>query len=221
MKSLVSVSPIVLLLFFATAAAQEPAYNPDRTDQKSFVPVERSGDDKWRSFFMFQATGHDYTIRGDGFGQSTPGRARPTSFRLTLGRGGRLERVYYFEYEGDLLLTYEATDDRYGWGYVERFDPRTMRRKWIAPVSAFNLGPGLVEDHSLYLAAANFVACIDLASGRYVWQHDEIQKQYDLLVESFQVPTVENGRVVFYENGHRGRTVQIDKSTGRILFVGN
>jgi hypothetical protein len=220
-KYLISVASLILLQLISSASAQEPTSKPERTSPRSFENVERSGDDKWRTFFMFQAAGHDYTIRGDGFGQSTPGRARPTSFHLTIGRGGRLERVYFLEYEGDLLLTYEATDDRFGWGYVERFDPRTMKRKWIAPVSAYNLGPGLVEDHSLYLAAANFVACIDLASGRYTWQHDEIQKQYDLLVESFQPPSLENDRVIFFENGHRGRTVQVDKSTGRIMHVGN
>ena len=221
MKIPISVSPFILLFALLTASAQEPAIRSGQAGQRTFENVERSGDDKWRSFFMFQATGHDYTIRGDGFGQSTPGRARPTSFHLSLGRGGRLERVYFLEYEGDLLLAYEATDERYGWGYVERFDPRTMKRKWIAPVSAFNIGPGVVEGHSLYLAAANFVACIDLASGRYIWQHDEIQKQYDLLVESFQPPALENESVIFYENGHRGRTVQVDKSTGRIMHVGN
>jgi len=208
-------------MFTLFASAQEPANQTGPSQQEAFVNVDRTGEDKWRSFFMFSAAGHDYTVRGDGFGQSTPGRARPQSFHLTLGREGRLERLYYLEHDNDLLLVYEATDQRYGWGYVERFDPRTMKRRWITPVSAFNIGPGLVEGNSLYLAAANLVARIDLGSGKYLWQHDEIQKQYELLVESFQLPSLSNDKVLFYENGHRGRTVEIEKSTGRILHVGN
>jgi len=221
LKTLASVPPIILLVLLSVASAQQPTSQSDSSQPKSFNPVDRTGEDKWRSFFMFSAGGRDFTIRGDGFAQCTPGRARPLSFRLMLGREGQLERVYFLEHEGDLFLIYEATDQRYGWGYVERFDLRTMKRKWITPVSAFNIGPGLVEDNSLYLAAANLVARIDLGSGRYVWQHDELQKQYSLLVESFQLPAISNDKVSFYENGHRGRTVEIEKTTGKILNLAN
>ena len=210
---------VFLLLLPVIVSAQEPPQLSSQ--QRAFTSVERTGEDKWRSFFMFSAAGHDFAIRGDGFGQSTPGRARPTSFRLTLGREGQLERVYFLEYDSDLFLIYEATDQKFGWGYVERFDPRTMKRKWITPVGAFNIGPGVVEGNSLYLAAANLVARIDVSTGKYIWQHDEIQKQYELLVESFQLPAVSADSVLFYENGHRARTVEIEKATGRILHVGN
>jgi hypothetical protein len=221
MKYLPSVFPILLFVLCQTTSAQQPAEQVDSSQQKSFTQVDRTGDDAWRSFFMFVASGHDYTIRGDGFGQSTPGRARPTSFHLTLGRQGRLERLYFLEHESDLILVYEATDQKYGWGYVERFDPGTMKRKWIAPVSAFNIGPGVVEGNYVYLAAANMVAKMDLATGKFVWQHDEFQTQYSLMVESFQTPTITANRVAFYENGHRGRTIEIEKTTGKILSLPN
>ena len=219
MRSPLFFSAVLVLILTSLASAQEPPQLSPQ--QKAFTSVDRTGEDKWRSFFMFSAAGHDFTIRGDGFGQSTPGRARPTSFRLTIGRDGQLERVYFLEYDSDLFLIYEASDQKYGWGYIERFDPRTMKRKWITPVGAFNIGPGLVEGDSLYLAAANLVARIDVATGKYIWQHDEIQKQYELLVESFQLPTVSADKVLFYENGHRARTVEIEKISGRILHVGN
>jgi outer membrane protein assembly factor BamB len=169
---------------------------------------------------MFSTNGPGYTIRADGFAeQGGAGKPRPTNFSLRVGRNGLIVRLYFLEYEGDLLSIYEGSDKRYGWGYVVRLNQKTLKSKWAAPVSDFNLGPGLVEDNYLYFSAANLLAKIDLHSGAYVWKQEDVQRKHALTFDGFRLPSITGGRVSFHEDGEKGKTVEIDKVTGRILGV--
>jgi len=213
-------SIILTLLALTAAAAQEP--NQPSTpppEERVFTRVESLGDGT-RAFFMFSTNGPGYTIRADGFAeQGGAGRRRPANFSLRVGRNGLIVRLYFLEYEGDLLSIYEASDKRFGWGYVVRLNQKTLKNKWAAPVSDFNLGPGLVEDNYLYFSAANLLAKIDLRSGAYVWKQEDVQRKHALSFDGFQLPSITGERVYFQEDGARGKTIEIDKATGRILNV--
>ena len=217
MKTLTS---IILTLLALTAAAQEPIHqSTPAPEPRPFTKVESLGDGT-RAFFMFGTNGPGYTIRADGFAeQSGAGKHRPTNFTLRVGRNGHIVRFYFLEDEGDLLLIYEGSDKRYGWGYVVRLNQKTLKSKWAAPVSDFNLGPGLVEDSYLYFSASNLLAKIDLHSGAYVWQQEDVQRKHALSFDGFRLPSITGERVSFQEDGEKGKTVEIDKVTGRILSV--
>jgi outer membrane protein assembly factor BamB len=210
----------MLMLFALTAAAQEPNHQSTLApEERAFTKVESLGDGT-RAFYMFSTNGPGYTIRADGFAeQGGAGKRRPANFSMRVGRNGLIVRFYFLEDEGDLLLIYEGSDKRYGWGYVVRLNQKTLKSKWVAPVSDFNLGPGLVENGYLYFSAANLLAKIDLHSGAFVWKQEDVQRKHALSFDGFRLPSITGERVSFQEDGEKGKTVEIDKVTGRILSV--
>ena len=112
-------------------------------------------------------------------------------------------------------------DARSGWGYVVRMDQKKLKPKWIKPVSAFNFGPALVEAEYCYLTAANLLIKIDLRSGAFVWQQEEFEKQYAISSAGFRLPSLSDDRVFFQEDAESGKTLEVDKATGKILSVKN
>jgi hypothetical protein len=213
---------IILMLLALVAPAQEPNHqSTPAPEPRAFSKVESLGDGT-RTFFMFATNGPGYTIRADGFSeQSATGKGRPTNFSLRLGRNGHIVRFYFLEDKGDLLLIYEGSDEQYGWGYVVRLNQKTLKPIWAAPVSDFNLGPGLVEDKYLYFSAANLLAKIDLHSGAYIWQQEDVQRKYALSFDGFRLPSITGGQVLFHEDGANGKTIEVDKVAGKILSVRN
>lgn len=217
MKTEGSILLVSLALLFAIQGTRTK--NPLAQPSAQFTRVDRTGDDKWRSFFIFSTSDRRYTIRGDGLAESAFGATRPQNFHLSMGRSGHLDRVYFFEDEGDLLLIYEVSDQKYGWGYVERFDQKKLKPKWVAPVSGFNLGPALVEFPYVYFSAANLLAKIDLRTGGYVWKQENFQSPSATPFDGFQLPSISGDRVVFPEDAVQPRLIQLDKTTGRTIVA--
>lgn len=219
MRALKIPGSILITLLALVAFAQEPNRPSAAPEPQAFAKVDSLGDGT-RAFFMFATSGPGYTVRADGFAeQSAAPKGRPANFSLRVGRNGHIVRFYFLEHEGDLLLIYEGSDQKLGWGYVVRLNQKTLKAKWTAPVSDFNLGPGLVEGDYLYFSAANLLGKIDLRTGAYVWQQVDVQKQYSLSADGFRVPTIKGEQVFFQEDGGKEKTVEIDKVTGKTRSV--
>jgi len=219
-SSLLLIALIIISAAYATNANGQAA-EPEATNQKAFTAVEAQGLEKWRSFFVFSSSGYSYIIRADGHSQSTAGNDRPRNFQLKLGLNGHLERFYFVEHDADLLMIYEVSDALSGWAYAVRLDQKTLKPKWIKSMSALNLGPALVEAEFAYLTAANLLIKIDLRSGASVWQQENLEKQYALSSLGFRLPSISNDRVFFQEDIENGKTLEVDKNTGKILSVKN
>ncbi len=200
MKTLTSI--LLTILVITVASAQQPA-NPSSTET-----------DKWRSFFMFLVDGRGYTIRGDGFGETDSRKSRVRNFNLRLDYHGHIEHLYFLEYENDLVLIYEASEELKGWGYVARLNQNTMKAKWVTPVNGYNIGPSLVEGKYAYLTAARLIAKLDLQSGAYAWQQ---KLQENDAFEAFRLPRIDRNLVFFKEDAEPGKTIEVDKTTGKIL----
>lgn len=209
---------MVLIAAVVSARAQD-SERPVSAEQQNFTAVGAVGDPGYRSFFMFKTEGGGYTIRADGYAESSSAKARPRNFSLPLGRNGHMVRFYFLEYEGDLLLVYEGSDGEFGWGYLLRLNQKTLRPKWAVPINGFNIGPATLEANYAYLSAANLFAKLDLQTGKYVWQEDDLQKQYALSFSGFRLPLIDGQRILFLEDRSKGKTVELDKASGRILNV--
>jgi hypothetical protein len=207
----------VLVLLPSWAAAQQPAALMEPRTQE-FARIDRIGDDKFRSFFTFKALGYDFTIRGDGYTEAAGGKGRPHYFNLKVDRAV-LMQVYLLEYEGDLLLMYEVGNARQGWGYVERRAQGTLKLKWIAGISGYNIGPAIVEDDALYMTSAGQVARLDLRNGAYAWQVDRLNEKYAPSFQLFNIPAIRGDQVWFTEDPDPHKTVVIEKLTGKVLEV--
>jgi outer membrane protein assembly factor BamB len=173
--------------------------------------VDRIGGPTERSFFTFSTSTCGYTIRHDGLVEAWVADTKRKIFQLRMGGPGRLERLYFVEFGSDLILEYEVTDKRGDWGYLLRMDQKTQKLKWITPVSAVDLGPGLIVGNDLYFSAANFLAKLDVSNGASIWQQP--QPDHD---GSFELPTLKGDTVVFQDSAATGRMVEVDKNTGQV-----
>lgn len=218
MKLLISM--LLTTLAAAVAPAQAPAnQSTPEMEPRVFSEAKRLAIDKGRTFFTFSVSGRDYIIRADGLSERAFGKSRPSNFTLRLDYKGHIERVYFSEHEGDLLLIYEASDERNGWGYVARLNQNTLKPKWVTPVNGFNIGPSLIEANYAYLTAAGMIAKLDLRSGAYVWQQGELPEKSLSSFQVFGPPWIKGDRVFFKEDGESPKTIEVDKLTGKILHV--
>ena len=151
MKVLVVVCVLVLGAVLP-AAASSPARGDwmvraqrQVAEESPFALAERFGEASAneRTFFLFSTSLAKYILRHDGTGEATSRAGLRKSFYLKVGARERIERVYSLEYEGDLLLLYQAGDT----GYVARLNQRSrkVRIVTIAP----NFSPPAIRDHRL------------------------------------------------------------------------
>jgi len=209
----------ILIAYAGPARSQEPSLSSPAEEQ-SFTAVGRIGDPGYRSFFNFPTKSGGYIVRADGFAEVHSGKGRPRNFSLPLGRSGHMVRFYFLEHENDLLLIYELSDERLGWGYLVRLNQKTLKPKWALPINGFNIGPGLVDNTSnAYLSAANLFARVDLKTAKYVWQQEDLQKQFSLGFDGFRLPQLAGDRVLFSQDRQNGKTVEVEKSSGKIIAV--
>ena len=210
----------VISVMAAPPPSQEPSSSPSPAEERSFIPVGRIGDPGYRSFFMFSTKNGGYTIRADGYAESSDGKARPRNFNVPLGQRGHMVRFYFLEHDNDLFLIYELSDERLGWGYLVRLNQKTLKPKWVLPINGFNIGPALVDTtNNAYLSAANLFAKVDLKNGNYVWQREDPQKEFQLGFAGFRLAQLAGDRVLFAEDQPKGKTVEIEKLSGNIIAV--
>jgi len=198
---------VVLFLLVNSVSGQ-----PQTGQQVPFVRVDRIGDVAERSFFVFSTSYRDYAIRHDGHGEGSSTTVMRKNFDLRMGGAGRLERLYFAEYDGDLFLEYEVTDLRGDWGYLLRMDQKMMKLRWIVPLSSNNLGPGLIDGEGIYFSAANLLAKVDLTNGSYLWQQNQTEHTW-----AFGLPELKGQALVFHDAGEIDRSVEVDKPTGRLI----
>jgi hypothetical protein len=143
---------LLLLTFSASPAFQETP---------GFEKARRLGEGKQRSFFLFSTSSGKYIIRHDGMGQISANKTHLT-FHLIVGTSRRVEQVYFQEYEGDLLLSYEVNDGR---GYLTRLNPQTRKKRWTTPIDLNNIGSCKVEAGEAHCGELNEITKVNLRTG--------------------------------------------------------
>jgi hypothetical protein len=150
------------------------------------------------------------------------GKRSSTVFQLPKESNEILSRVVYFAaHKNDLILLYEISAGGEGAGYIARFDGKTLKLKWKANVSGFNVGKGLSENNFAYLTAIGFVGKINLLTGKYVWKHDNLYgwNRNSGAFNSFELPELEGSNVIFTEKNVNDQTniIVVNKTTGKIV----
>jgi hypothetical protein len=198
---------LILLLVVSSVCGQ--AQTPT---QLPLVRVERIGEATARSFFVFSTSIRNFAIRHDGHGELSSTTAMRKNFDLRMGGAARLERLYFIEYDNDVILEYEVTDQRGDWGYVMRMDQKTQKFKWVTPLSCNNLGPGLISGGELYFSASNLLAKLNINTGAFVWQQSQPDHDW-----AFGLPELKGDAVVFQDEAQAGRVIELDKTTGKVI----
>ena len=178
--------------------------------------------------FEFEAGGFSYHIASNGNGRRTKGN-KTRRFNLRFDGPDFMEGLLFVVYEGDLLLACELNDGDAAGGLFVRLEQPSMRALWRQPVPTFNLGEPLREGTSLYLTGLGFVAKLDLRTGEYVWQHEDLYRDAEVVragvspdeFNSFETPELAGETVLFRARPvyNRRRTLVVNKKTGKIISI--
>lgn len=134
------------------------------TEPRAFVQATHIGQGTARSFFVFSTSTGPYVVRQDGTGEiMVNGRRR--LFYLNLSR---LERVYFGEYQGDLLLLCEVSDGRNSVGRLVRMNPATRKIRWLVRIEVDEIDTCVVEADEAHCGTADNASRIDLRTGESI-----------------------------------------------------
>jgi hypothetical protein len=146
-KKFVVVCLVVMVAVLPAASSPVRAVRVQRAvaEESPFVLAERFGEASAneRTFFLFSTSMAKYILRHDGTGEATSRAGLRRSFYVKVGARERIERVYSLEYEGDLLLLYQAGDT----GYVARMN-QSSRKVRIVTIDP-HFAPPTIKDHRL------------------------------------------------------------------------
>lgn len=180
------------------------------------------------SAFKFETGGFSYHISANGNGRRTKGD-KTRRFNLRFDGPDFMEGLRFAVYEGDLLLACELNNGEEAGGLFVRLEQPSMRALWRRPVTTFNLGEPLREGRHLYLTGLGFVAKLDLRTGEYAWQHEDLYDDAELAragvapddFNSFETPELAGEAVLFRARPvyNRRRTLFVNKKTGKIIRI--
>ena len=126
----------------------------------AFAQASRVGDPPQVTFFMFSTSYGNYVISQYGLGEvGTP--RRNLQFLLKVGMTGRVKRMYFQEYEGDLLLSFEMGET----GYVRRMNQQTRKMRWLTPIAASAVNQCAVKGNEIHCGAGDKLTKLDLKTG--------------------------------------------------------
>jgi hypothetical protein len=178
--------------------------------------------------FEFEADGFSYYIAANGNGRRTKGN-KTRRFNLRFNGPDFMEGLRFAVYEDDLLLACELSDGDAAGGLFVRLEQPSMRALWRRPVPTFNLGEPLREGRHLYLTALAFIARLDLRTGEYLWQHEDLYHDAELAragvspddFNSFETPELAGETVLFRAQPvyNRRKTLVVNKKTGKIIRI--
>lgn len=153
---LVAVICLVVLAFSSSIAVPQT---------RNFEQARRIGEGTQRSFFLFSTSARKYTIRHDGFGEVAASGKRKEVFSLNLNAPSRLERVYFSEYEGDLLLLCELSDGRSTGSSLLRMNQQTRKIRWLKWIQIDDIESCVVEGDEVHCGLADNMTKFNLKTG--------------------------------------------------------
>lgn len=135
---------------------------------EAFSLADRIGDPFGRgAFFRFSTSAGKYTIRHDGFVEvythNDANLLRKRVFFLKTVRKGRLERVYFLEHDGDLLLQYDVIGQG---SHFARIEQRRRTTRWFTALNKTATEAPLINGHVVLAGDVE----ISKADGRIVRQ---------------------------------------------------
>lgn len=211
-----------LLLLAACAAAGQPRQAGRLLGPARPVPEAAPGATAAPEAFEFELSGFRYRVARNGAGRRTKdGAAR--LFNLQLEGDDWIERVYFSEYDGNVLLVCGVRDAETGAGLVARLEQPSMRALWKAELPAFNVGQPLRDGAHLYLTGIGFVAKLDLRTGQFLWRHRRLHgRAGEGTFSAFAPPELSGDAVIFREQAEGGRpprAVRVHRKTGKLLGI--
>lgn len=145
MKNLGFVCLVLLLAGLAAAPARAAQ------ELSPFTLVQRIGKPHKEYFHLLSTPFGRYTIRHDGFVEIYGG-GKKNNFHLKASPKNKIEWVYFYEYEGELLLLYRSGEA----GYLVRLDQKTRKIKSTRVVN-HDFEPPVIREKSVIFSDGTIV----------------------------------------------------------------
>ena len=176
---------LICALMLAGSTTQETSVQTG-----AFAEANRLGEPPQVRFFLFSTSYGQYVISQYGLGEiGTPGKR--SQFLLKVGLTGSVKRMYFQEYQGDLLLSFEVGKI----GYVRRMNQQTRKMRWLTPIDATVVDQCVVEGDEVHCGTGDKLTRIDLKTG-----HLKSEDEADLFLVSRRISFTDS-RISFFNVG--------------------
>ena len=205
----------------AQEARPAPTRKPSKVFQEARAVNRNAPPDP--AAFEFEMNGFAYHVNANGNGRRTKGR-KTRGFNLRLDGGETVASLLYSEFEGDLLLLLHTDIEGVRLGFVTRLEQPSMRGLWRQRIPAGEISQPLRDGHDLYVTGLGFVGKLDLRTGDYAWQHDDLEFERgdgSPPLHTFDEPELDGGAVLFRERPvyNPRRTLAVDRKSGKVIRV--
>lgn len=177
-----------------------------------------------RKEFLFAFDKKECRLSVNGTGLCKDSGGETVEFNLPLDESDYVFNLEVLNYLGKLCLVYEFHNDESGAGAAVLLDSKSFRTVWVVQIPGFNIGEGLISGNFLYVTAGGFIGKINLDTGNYEWQHEELSRPPDLF-NSFKRPVLQDDGYVHFVEGepfyYKRRlpvTLKVYDLTGDILW---
>lgn len=126
----------------------------------AFAEANRLGEAPQVKFFLFSTSYGKYVISQYGLGEVGTAR-KNLQFILKAGMTGSIDRMYFQEYQGDLLLSFAVGKT----GYVRRSNQQNRKMRWLTPIDVTLVHQCVVDGNEVHCGAGDKLTKIDLNKG--------------------------------------------------------
>ena len=146
---------LICALIVAGSTTQDAA-----VQTSAFAEASRLGDPPQVTFFLFSTSYGKYVISEYGLGEVGTARSN-LQFILKAGMTGRIKRMYFQEYQGDLLLSFSVGNV----GYVRRSNQQNRKMRWLTPIDATIVDQCVVNETEVHCGRGDTLTKLDLKTG--------------------------------------------------------
>ena len=181
-----------------------------------FTQIYQAGPDNEVSHVDFAIGRQQYRLSWSDSTLDRSGRLK--NVRVNLEPGFFVERIRYADYDGQLLLLLDASDNESGNASLVH-STRDGNVNWQTTIRAFNAADPTVINRMAYVSGIGHVGKIDLSNGRIVWEHGDLFESEGSVFNSFR-PAALVGDTVFFEDASQKeprRAIRVLDSNGALL----
>jgi hypothetical protein len=242
MRKLHTLSAVLIALAILPTAAAQAKQQSNSASPMPFIEAEKNDAANRGQYtdalFAFAVGGLSYEVTGHGLLSARPSGSHTILAKVPLDfpEAALISGIRYVIFEGDLILNYEITllkrpiqerdrivEEDVLQGRVARFDPKTLKSKWVSISARTDPGPPIVSHGSMFVSGTGMIGEIDLGTGIYVWLHDGLQSNVGKYL-AFAVPRIVGDYVFFEEDraflrSRSPETIQVKRRTGEIITM--
>jgi outer membrane protein assembly factor BamB len=146
----------------------------------------------------FVINGNDFIICP--YGQLYWGVSKSDSLKLNVDMG--ICKAFFISKDSLLYLFCEETNSDDGASEIFNINTNNKKLEWKASLSGFNLGKPVLKGDYAYLTAIGMVAKLDLKTGKYVYEYDNLYTNSESAFNSFDSVVFRGDQTIFISKNY-------------------